>query len=248
MKALILAAGYATRLYPLTKDRPKPLLLVGRKTIIDYLIEKLDRIAEIDTIYIVTNEKFYGIFGDWLKASRSKKKIVIENDGSTTNEDRLGAIGDIRLALERHKIYDDMIIVAGDNVFDWELKEFADFAKEKPESLAFGAYDIGDKAKAANTYGVVEIDDNGDMINFLEKPEAPPTSFIATAIYYFPQDKLRLITQYLKVGSEKDAPGHLIQWMHKEHEVRCHVFKGIWFDIGDLESYRRANLSFQDKQ
>lgn len=244
MKALILAAGYATRLYPLTKDRPKSLLLVGKKAIIDYLIEKLDRIAEIDTIYIVTNEKFYGVFRDWLKTRRPKKRIVIENDGSTTNEDRLGAIGDMRLALERHRIYDDVMILAGDNVFDWGLKEFADFAREKPGSFAFGAYDIGDKAKAINTYGVVEIDDNGEMINFLEKPETPPTSLIATGIYYFPQDKLNLITQYLKVGNEKDAPGHLIQWVHKEHEVRCHVFKGAWFDIGDLESYRKANLSF----
>lgn len=248
MKALILAAGYATRLYPLTKDRPKPLLLVGRKTIIDYLMEKLEGIAEIDTIYIVTNEKFHGAFEGWLKARRSKKKTVIENDGSTANENRLGAIGDIRLVLERHKIYDDMIVLAGDNVFDWGLKEFTDFAKEKPGSLAFGAYDIGDRTRAARTYGVVEIDKSGDIVNFIEKPETPPTSFIATGVYYFPQDKLNLITQYLKVGNEKDAPGHFIQWVHKKHEVRCRVFKGTWFDVGDLDSYRKANIFFQGKQ
>ncbi|HPN66958.1 MAG TPA: nucleotidyltransferase family protein [Candidatus Omnitrophota bacterium] len=247
MKALILAAGYATRLYPLTKDRPKPLLLVGKGTIVDYLIKKLEEIPEIDTIYIVTNNKFYGIFNEWLKTCKSKVKIVIENDGSMTNDDRLGAIGDIRLVLEKQKVYDDMIVLAGDNMFDWSLKEFADFAKQKPEAFALGTYDLNDKAKAANTYGVVEVDANGDMVNFLEKPNDPPTSIIATGIYYFPQDKLSMIAQFLKVGNEKDAPGHLIQWISKEQEVRCYIFKGVWFDIGDLESYRKANLAFQEK-
>ena len=247
MKALILAAGYATRLYPLTKDRPKPLLLVGKKTIADYLIQKLDEIDRIDTIYIVTNQKFYGVFNDWLKTVKIKKKIILENDGSTTNEDRLGAIGDIKLALERQHVYDDMIVLAGDNMFDWGLKDFADFAAKKPDCFAMGAYDIGNKSKAANTYGVVEVDPDGKMTNFLEKPQDPPTSLIATGIYYFPQDKLNYIAQYLKVGNEKDAPGHFIQWVCKEDEVRCHIFRGIWYDIGDLDSYRKANLAFQEK-
>ncbi len=247
MKALILAAGYATRLYPLTKDRPKPLLLVGKKTIMDYLIQKLENIPEIDTIHIVTNEKFYGVFECWLKTCKSKKKIVIDNDGSTTNDNRLGAIGDIKLVLDKRQLFDDMVVLAGDNMFDWELKAFTDFAKEKPGSFALGAYDIGDKSKAANTYGVVKVDVNGDLEDFLEKPSDPPTSLIATGIYYFPQDKLSLIAQYLKFGNEKDAPGHFIQWTSKDNEVRCYVFRGIWYDIGDLESYRKANLAFQDK-
>jgi glucose-1-phosphate thymidylyltransferase len=246
MKAIILAAGYATRLYPLTKDRPKPLLLVGKKTIVDCLIQKLDDIKEIDTIYIVTNKKFYGIFSEWLKTAKSPKKIIIEDDGSTTNDDRLGAIGDIKLVLERQKIYDDIIVLAGDNMFDWGMKDFADFAKEKPGVFAVGAYDIGDKKKA-NIYGVVEVDANGDMTNFLEKPQDPPTSLIATGIYYFPQDKLNVIGQFLKMGNEQDAPGHLIQWLSKGQEVRCYIFKGVWYDIGDLESYRKANLAFQEK-
>ncbi|MFA6355868.1 MAG: nucleotidyltransferase family protein [Candidatus Omnitrophota bacterium] len=247
MKALILAAGYATRLYPLTKDRPKPLLLVGKRTIVDYLIQKLDQVPEIDTIYIVTNDKFYGIFNEWRKTCKSKKKIFIDNDGSTTNDDRLGAIGDIRLVLDKQKVYDDIIVLAGDNMFDWSMKEFAEFAKQKPEAFALGAFDLNDKAKAANTYGVVEVGPGGELINFLEKPKDPPTSFIATGIYYFPQDKLNLIAQFLKLGDEKDAPGHFIQWIRKEHQVRCYVFKGVWFDIGDLESYRKANLAFQEK-
>ena len=246
MKAVILAAGYATRLYPLTKDKPKPLLVVGNKVIADHLIQKLGDIKEVDTIYIVTNQKFYGAFGDWLKTVKSSKKIVLENDGSTTNNDRLGAIGDIRLAIKRNKIDDDMIVLAGDNMFDWGLKSFANFAKKAPKSFAVGAYDIGDKAKA-NIYGVVEVDEKGKMVNFLEKPQDPPTSLIATGIYYFPQSKLDLIEEFLKAGDEKDAPGHFVQWLSKKQEVMCYVFKGVWYDIGDLESYRRANLSFQEK-
>jgi len=246
LKALILAAGYATRLYPLTKDKPKPLLTIGRKTIADHLIRKLGEIKEIDTIYIVTNQKFYRVFNDWLKTVKSPQKIVLENDESTTNDNRLGAIGDIRLVLEKEKIDDNLITLAGDNMFSWGLKGFAVFAKNKPKALAIGAYDIGDRNKAG-IYGVVEIDEKGDMVNFLEKPKEAPSSLIATGIYYFPQEKLGLIEKFIKVGNEKDAPGHFIQWARKEQEVRCYVFKGMWYDIGDLESYRKASLSFQEK-
>lgn len=246
MKAIILAAGYATRLYPLTKDRPKPLLPVGKSAIIDHLIRKLGDIEDIDTIYIVTNQKFYGVFGDWLKTALSAKKIILENDGSMTNEDRLGAIGDIRLLLERQNIKDDIIVLAGDNMFDWELKGFVDFAKMEPDIFAIGAYDIGDRKKA-NIYGVVEVDEKGAIVNFVEKPQDPPSSLIATGIYYFPKDKLGITGRFLKVGKENDAPGHFIQWLRREDKVRCYVFNGIWYDIGDLESYRKANLSFQEK-
>jgi len=246
VKAVILAAGYATRLYPLTKERPKPLLLIGKRTIADHMIQKLGDIKEIDTIYIVTNQKFYGVFSDWAKSAKSSKKIILENDGSTTNDDRLGAIGDIRLTLERHAIDDDIIVLAGDNMFDWGLKDFGNFAMRKSGSFSIGAYDIGDRKKAS-IYGVVEVDEKGDMVNFLEKPQDPPSSLIATGIYYFPQDKLNLVTQFLKAGDEKDAPGHFIQWLRRKEEVRCYLFKGVWYDIGDMESYRKASLSFQEK-
>jgi glucose-1-phosphate thymidylyltransferase len=205
VKAIILAAGYATRLYPLTKEKPKPLLMVGKKTIIDYLIQRLGDIKEIDAVYIVTNQKFYGVFGDWLRLAKSTKEIIIENDGSTTNENRLGAIGDIRLVFERRKIDDDIIVVAGDNMFNWGLKDFADFAKKEPDTFTIGAYDIGDRKKAG-IYGIVEIDEKGEMVNFVEKPQEAPSSLIATGIYYFPKGKLGLIGQFLKVGNEKTRP------------------------------------------
>ncbi len=245
MKVLILAAGYATRLYPLTKDKPKPLLVVGKKTIIDHLIEKLEALDEIDCIYIITNQKFYGLFQDWLKMLKTNKRIVLDHDGSTTNENRLGALGDTKLIIERQGIRDDIMVLASDNMFNWELKDFLEYAKLKPRLFTMGAYDIEDKKKASR-YGVVEADDKGNIENFLEKPQNSPSSLVATGIYYFPADYLYLISDYLKVGNEKDAPGHFIQWLHKEREVRCYIFKGVWYDIGDIESYRKANLSFAD--
>lgn len=243
MKVLILAAGYATRLYPLTKDKPKSLLLVGKKTIIDHLIQKLETLDEIDCIYIVTNQKFYGLFQDWLKALKVKKRIVLDSDGSTANENRLGALGDIRLMIERQSIDDDLMVLAGDNMFDWDLHRFVEYVKIEPRLFAMGAYDIKEKEKATR-YGVVEVNEKGYVDNFLEKPPRSPSSLVATGIYYFPKDDLNLITDYLKVGNEKDAPGHFVQWLHKEHEVRCCIFNGVWYDIGDMESYRKANRVF----
>lgn len=243
MRTLILAAGYATRLYPLTKDKPKSLLAVGSKTIIDHLLKKVEALDEIDCIHIVTNQKFYGVFQDWLKTLTAQKRIILDSDGSTTNENRLGALGDIKLILERQGIRDDLLVLAGDNMFDWDLAEFTKYARTEPGLFTMGAYDIKDKEKAGR-YGVVEIDEKGLVADFLEKPQKSPSSLVATGIYYFPKNDLNLITDYLKVGNEKDAPGHFIQWLHKERDIRCYVFEGVWYDIGDIGSYRKANLSF----
>ncbi len=243
VKALILAAGYATRLYPLTKEKPKPLLLVGERPIIDHLIQKLDEIDDLDTIYVVTNQKFYHLFEDWLKNLKAKKQIVLVNDGTTKHENRLGAIGDIELALRWKRISDDLLVVAGDNIFEWDLKGFTDYAKAEPGYFAMGVYDIKEKKKASK-YGVVEIDDKGCIKNLREKPEEPATSLVATGIYYFPKDEFNLITAYLKVGREKDAPGNFIHWLLKSRKVRCYSFRGVWYDIGDKDSYRKANLKF----
>ncbi len=245
MRTLILAAGYATRLYPLTKNTPKSLLLVGKMTIMDHLIRKLEGSDEIKYVHVVTNQKFYGAFRDWLKALKTKKRVTIDNDGSTTNENRLGALGDIKLTLERQGIRDDLMVLAGDNMFDWGLKGFIEHTKAEPGLFAMGAYDIGSKSKASK-YGVVKVDRKGYVVDFLEKPKDPPSSLVATGIYYFPKDELHMIGDYLKVGRENDAPGHFVQWLHKERKVRCYAFKGIWYDIGDMESYRKANLAFTD--
>lgn len=247
MKALVLAAGYATRLYPLTKDKPKALLPLGRRLIIDYLIEKLDRIDELDGVYIVTNQKFYAPFDDWLKKSKFRKKISLLNDRSTDNENRLGAIGDIKLALDSRKKDEDFLVLASDNLFEEDLNGFVRYAKEKADSFAMCAYDIGEVSKAGK-YGVMEVAEDGRIVNFLEKPAEPPSSLIATGIYYYPRNKSDLVNRYLNVGNPKDAPGNFIEWLHKQCEVRCYVLKGLWYDIGDIESYNEANEIFSKRQ
>lgn len=243
MKALILAAGYGTRLHPLTKERPKPLLLVGKKPIINYLIQKLDNLDGLDTIYVVTNQKFYDAFENWLKELKTKKQVVLINDGTMKHEDRLGALGDIELAIRWQGISDDLLILAGDNIFGWDLNGFVEYALAQPQSFTMGAYDLEDKSKVSK-YGVVEIDDKSCLKSFHEKPEEPISSLIATGIYYFPKDKLKLVEEYLKVGKETDAPGHFVSWLLRNQEVRCYIFKGVWYDIGDKDSYHKANLIF----
>lgn len=243
MKALVLAAGYATRLYPLTKDKPKPLLPVGKKLILDHILQKINDIDKVDKIHIITNDKFYAVFDAWRETAVSEKEIIVDNDGSTTNENRLGAIGDIRLVIERHKISDALLIVAGDNVFDWALKDFVEFSRVEPGVFAVGVYDIKDK-KEAHRYGVVEVDENGRLKNFLEKPQEPPSSLIATGIYYFPEGKAGLVTEYLNEGTQRDAPGHFVAWLLKRRPVRCYSFDGRWYDIGDIVSYQKADREF----
>lgn len=243
MKALILAAGYATRLYPLTKDKPKPLLPVGKSPILDHIVRKINDIGAVDKIHIITNDKFYTAFEAWRKTAVSEKEIIIDNDGSTTNENRLGAIGDIRLVIERHKISDALLIVAGDNMFDWALKDFIEFSRIEPDVFAVGAYDMKDK-KDAHRYGVVEIGENNRLKNFIEKPQEPPSSLIATGIYYFPKGKAGFVTEYLNEGVQRDAPGHFVAWLLKRQAVKCYVFDGRWYDIGDIVSYQRADREF----
>ncbi|MBA7599812.1 UTP--glucose-1-phosphate uridylyltransferase [subsurface metagenome] len=245
MKALILAAGYATRLYPLTKDRPKPLLSIAGKPILEYIMEKLERAEEIDALYLVTNQKFILNFQNWLDNFETKKKIKILNDGSTCDDDRLGAIGDIRFFLEEEKIDDDLLIVAGDNLFQFDLSRFIkSFEKRKAPCIAL--YNIGDRKRARN-YGVVTVDENQRIVKFEEKPPRPTSTLIATCLYLFPKEDLNLISTYLKEKRSSDAPGYYIQWLAKRGEVYGFVFKEKWYDIGSLESLKEADLEYRKK-
>lgn len=243
MKALILAAGYATRLYPLTKDRPKPLLPVAGKPILEYIMEKIEGVEEIDSLYLVTNEKFILDFKDWLDNFKTKKKIKILNDDSTCDDDRLGAIGDIRFFLEEEKIDDDLLIVAGDNLFQFDLSRFIQFFQEK-KAPCIALYDIGNQERARN-YGVVTVDENQRIVNFEEKPSHPTSTLIATCLYFFPKEDLNLISTYLKEKRSSDAPGYYIQWLAKREEVYGFVFKEKWYDIGSLESLKEADLDYR---
>jgi glucose-1-phosphate thymidylyltransferase len=240
MKALILAAGYATRLYPLTRDYPKPLLKIGRRPIIEYIIDKLQAIEELDEIIVVTNSKFIRYFKEWARGLNTKKRISLVDDLTKDIEDRRGAIGDMDFAIRKKYNKDDLLVIGGDNLFDGGLKVFLNFATSKKNHLTIGVFNINDKDQAKN-YGVVRLDKNNRILDFREKPKDPKTTLVAMCLYYFPQSKLKLIKEYLKDRNNKnDATGFYIDWVSKKEIVYGFVFDGRWYDIGHHKSYNEA--------
>ena len=248
MKVLILAAGYAVRLGELTKDTPKPLLSINNRRIIDRIIDKVKAVKGVDDIYVVTNNKFFGKFNDWLKDIPLKRNIYLINDGTDSNETRLGAIRDMYLGIEEKKIDDDLLVIAGDNLFDFDMKEFIAFAKKHEDCISVALHDIKEIALARN-FGVLKIDKDDKVVDFEEKPEHPKSSLISTGIYYFPKNKLALIREYVKMQDKKlDAPGYYISWVSKNYAVYGFTFTEDWYDIGNIESYEKADREYSEKE
>lgn len=249
MKALILAAGYATRLYPLTKGIPKPLLTIRRKPIIEYIISKLESLKQLDQIFIVTNQKFFKQFQSWLDNSPSIKPIKLLNDGSTNEKNRLGAMRDVALVLTQENINDDVLVIGGDNLFSATLNEFIDFAKDIRPNNAIGVYNLNGKYES-NRYGIVKLDENKKIIEFCEKPsnanEATLNSstLVSMCLYFFSKEKISLIQEYLKEGNDIDKAGSYIQWLSTRDTVYGYMFQGAWLDIGDIDSYTEAVFTF----
>lgn len=245
MKALILAAGYATRLYPLTRHFPKPLLEVNKKPIIDYIVRHIDCIKEIDEIFVITNSKFFPKFKKWARGAVSSKRISVINDLTKTIKDRRGAVGDMHYAIIKKKINDGLLVIGGDNIFDTGLCGFVRFALAKKNYPCIGAFDIKDKKKAGN-YGVIKIGANKKIISFQEKPASPASTIVAMCLYYFPAGKLDLVGKYLSSRANKnDATGFYIDWLSKAGTAYGYVFGGRWFDIGDHEFYKKAVNTFK---
>jgi glucose-1-phosphate thymidylyltransferase len=244
MKALILAAGYATRLYPLTKEYPKPLLEVKERPIIDYIIEKLEAIDEIDEIIVITNSKFISRFRKWLDKLESKKRISLVNDLTKTHGDRIGAIGDMNFAVNKKRIQEDLLVIGGDNLFDGHLSDFISFAKANVPHPLIGVYDIKLKNKAHH-YGVVKMDNKNKVVDFQEKPKNPKSTFVAMCLYYFPKEKLGFIKKYLdNQRSKNDATGFYIDWLRRKTSVYGFIFNGHWYDIGDHNFYNHAKKNY----
>jgi len=233
MKALILAAGYATRLYPLTREYPKPLLEIKGRPIINYIVDKLSSVRAIDEIYVVTNSKFIRIFRKWAKTIKSSKKIVLVDDLTKNNQDRLGAIGDINFAITRKKIRDDLLVIGGDNLFNGSLSGFLNSVRKNSQAVNIGLYRLKQK-KDASRYGVVKLDNHERVISFEEKPKHPLSSLVAMCLYAIPKDCLGLIKEYIQGKKNKlDATGGYIAWLKDRSPVYGYVFNGFWFDIGD---------------
>jgi len=246
VKALILAAGYATRLYPLTIDKPKPLLEVGSKTITDRLVEKIGMVKTIDHVYIVTNQKFFPHFEKWAASARRGIKVGVVNDRTLTNETRLGAIGDMELVVREMKVNDDMLVLGGDNLFEFELSAFISFAQGK-KGAAVAVRDVGD-FEEAKKYGIVMTDKADKVVEFAEKPEQPRSTLAALCVYYFPKETLKLLKEYLDKGLNKDAPGHYISWLSQNYRVYAYKTAGEWFDIGDKRLLELADDIYKKKE
>jgi glucose-1-phosphate thymidylyltransferase len=247
MKVIILCAGYATRLYPLTENQPKPLLTVGGKQIIQYIIDDLDEINEVDVIYIVTNNKFASHFEAATEHFKSKKEIKIVNDKTMSNDDRLGAIGDIFFTIEQNSINDDLLIIAGDNIFDLRLADFIAFARQHSPNGTIAAFDVKDR-ELAKKYGLVKINDVAQITDFQEKPTNPETTLASLGLYYYPRVMVSLFEKYITEGNNPDQPGNFVAWLIKHYAAFAYTFDGLWFDIGDFQSLEKADKYFIKKK
>jgi glucose-1-phosphate thymidylyltransferase len=242
MNALILAAGYATRLYPLTLNKAKPLLVAGGKPIIEWAVDNLQGIPDLETIYVVTNDKFAAEFQTWSERYRGRHpqfKFKVVNDGSQSDEDKLGAIGDINFVVTREKLGESsLLVVAGDNLFTESLRDFVACAKETEATVA--VYDVGDP-EAIKKYGNVLINDDGIITHLEEKPHKPQGTLAAIALYYYSPAVLSLLATYLAVGNNPDQPGRFVQWLYTRKPVKTFQIKGKWLDIGSKETLENAD-------
>jgi len=242
MKAIILAAGYATRLYPLTKDNPKPLLPVAGRPMINYITNELETLGALDMIYVVTNHKFAGRFYDWAKTYDGKKQIKIIDDGTTDEDSRLGAIGDINFCIESEAIDEELLIIAGDNLFTFSLRDYYDFYLKK------GADCVCAKRVSDYEYlkqlAVAVTDDAGRILELVEKPPAPPSNLGVYASYIYTKDTAGLFKTYLSEGNKPDAPGYFVQWLYKRRDVFVYVMDGECYDIGTHAMYDEVNQIF----
>lgn len=241
MKCLILAAGYATRLYPLTENFPKPLLKVQDKTILDWLVDDLDSAGLIDEYVVISNHRFARHFEDW--ARTKPQKITVVDDGTSTNETRLGAVKDIQFAMESLKLDDDMVVIAGDNVLSFSLTKFVRYAKEKGTACIMRYYEA-DPRKLSKS-GVVEIDENDRVLCMEEKPAQPRSNWCCPPFYYYTKEAAKMVQTGIAAGCGTDAPGSFIAWLCKQLPVHAMEMPGRRYDIGNLESYEQVRKDYQ---
>jgi glucose-1-phosphate thymidylyltransferase len=242
VKALVLAAGYATRLYPLTLDKPKALLPVGGRPMLDYVLERLQAMGVDETI-VVTNAKFTPHFETW---ADGKHAVTVVNDGTTSNDDRLGAIGDIGFVLEQVGIDDDLVVVAGDNLFGEDVSGFAAYGLEL-DAPVLAVHDVGDLSRM-HEYNQIEVDDEGRIVFFEEKPENPRSTLTGVALYFYPRHVLPQVRQYLNEGNNPDQPGRLVEWLYPRTSVYTWQLPGEWYDIGSAETLQEADRIFSQSR
>ena len=241
MKCLILAAGYATRLYPLTENFPKPLLKVGEKTILDWLVDDIDAIGLVDEYVVISNHKFAPYFDAWAKTKM--QRVTIVDDGTSSNETRLGAVKDIQFAIDQLGLDDDMLVIAGDNVLDFSLTKFIAYAREKKTSCVMRYYEASE-AKLRKT-GVASVDENDLILSLEEKPENPKSHWCTPPFYFYTKNDARLVKKGIEQGCGTDAPGSYIAWLCTQVPVHSMEMPGSRYDIGNLESYEQVQKTYK---
>ena len=236
MQALILAAGYGTRLYPLTQTVAKPLLPLAGRPLVDYLLDRIREVQEVDAVHVVTNRKFAASFLEWAKS----RDVQVHDDGTKSEENRLGAIGDIQFVIDETGLDDDLLVVAGDNLFDYSLDGYVRWWQGKGEASAVVLYDVGD-LELVKKYSNVDVDDDDRLTGFVEKPERPTSTLVATAAYLYHRSHVPLIRRYLDEGNVPDQPGRLVAWLVRRVPVYGWRIRGDWRDIGDAGQLLEAD-------
>lgn len=239
MKCLILAAGYATRLYPLTENFPKPLLKVGDKAILDWLIDDLEQTGLIEEYVVVTNHKFAHIFEEW---AEGRPSISVIDDGTSTNETRLGAVKDIELGIRTRDIDDDLLVMAGDNLLDFSLGGFLKYAQGKDTTCIMRYYEPN--SERLHKCGVVEIDSDDRILSMEEKPAEPKSHWCCPPFYYYKKADLKLVSKGIAEGCGTDAPGSFIAWLCTQTTVHAWEMPAARFDIGSLDTYQEAQKKY----
>lgn len=238
MKAIILAAGYATRLYPLTLNMPKALLPIGGKPIIDHIVAQMDTVDELDEIYVVSNDKFAGHFEEWAKTAVSRVPIKVLNDGTTDDSNKRGAIGDISFVIDEMQIKDDLMVIAGDNFFTYSLKDYVKFFREKDRDCV--CVKVWEDERTLSQFGIALLDEKGMVLDIEEKPAKPKSNTAVFAAYLYKRDTVPMFREYLAAGNQPDAPGNFPAWLYHRKEVYAYTFDGECYDVGTPESYREV--------
>ena len=241
MKCLILAAGYATRLYPLTENFPKPLLKVGDKTILDWLVDDIDSAGLVDEFVVISNHKYAQHFEAWAKAK--KCKVTVLDDGTASNETRLGAVKDIQFAIDALKLDDDMLVIAGDNVLDFSLTKFIAYAQQKGSSCVMRYYEA--EEKCLRKCGVAQIDENDLILSLEEKPAEPKSNWCTPPFYFYTREDAKRVKDGIEQGCGTDAPGSYIAWLCGQTKVHSMEMPGSRYDIGNLESYQQVQATYR---
>ncbi|MDO4282916.1 MAG: nucleotidyltransferase family protein [Clostridia bacterium] len=244
MKCILLCAGYATRLFPLTENFPKALLNIGDRPLLDYILDEVNSLEQVDSIYVVTNAKYTPHFEAWAKEKNNIKPITVLNDGTSTNDDRLGAIGDIEFTIENGKIDDDTLVIAGDNLFTFKLKDFVEFQQSKNTSAICVKKE---KYETLKRLGVVETNDEMKIVGFEEKPADPKGNYAATAVYLYQKADIPMFKQYIAEGNNIDAPGNFVAYLYKKKDVYGYAFDGAWYDVGTHEALAMVNELYKNK-